>query len=76
MDLTLLVLGSVKETDLPSGRIMEDTVPYLCSLEQKTGHTIYLSEEELDLVLHFRSLSRENRQIVAGFIKSAADSAD
>ena len=76
VDLTLLVLGSVKETDLPSGRIMEDTVPYLCSLEQKTGHTIYLSEEELDLVLHFRSLSRENRQIVAGFIKSAADSAD
>ena len=34
------------------------------------------TEEELDLVLHFRSLSRENRQIVAGFIKSAADSAD
>ncbi|WP_346663362.1 helix-turn-helix domain-containing protein [uncultured Merdimonas sp.] len=76
VSLSMLVLGSVSGSIASSETMMEDTVPYLCSSDEKTGHSIYLSEQELDFILAFRSLSEENRQIVAGFLKSAAAPAD
>lgn len=73
ISLSELVLGLAPTTSDSSEKIMEESVPYLCSsdTDKKTGRTIYLSEEEMDLILHFRSLSKENRQIITGFLKSA-----
>mgnify|MGYP001774629849 CR=1 FL=1 len=76
VSLSELVLGLAPGTSDSSRKIMEESVPYLCSSDKKTGRTIYLSEEEMDLILRFRSLSKENRQIITGFLKSAETSAD
>lgn len=68
VSLNELVLG-LSET--PQDRMAESRVPYLYSENKETGNSIYLSEEELDFLLRFRSLSKENRQLIAGFLRSA-----
>lgn len=76
VSLSELVLGPAPESSVSSHRIMEESVSYLCSSDKKTGRAIYLSEEEMNLILRFRSLSKENRQIITGFLKSADSPAD
>ena len=39
-------------------------------IEKNTGNYIYLTEEELNLILAFRSSSDEQRKIVTGFLNS------
>lgn len=49
--------------------IAEDKTPYhILSKDKKTDNTIYLSEEELNLVTQFRASSEENRKIITGFL--------
>ena len=49
-------------------RISEDPVPYIFTKNTKTGNTIYLKDEEMDLIARFRALSNENKQIITGFL--------
>lgn len=52
--------------------IAETAVPYHMALDIKTGNTIYLAEEETELVTKFRSLSDDNKQILLGFLNAHA----
>ena len=47
-----------------------DPSPYMQGIEKNTGNYIYLTEEELNLILAFRSSSDEQRKIVTGFLNS------
>ncbi len=51
-------------------RISEDPVPYIFTKNTKTSNTIYLKDEEMDLIARFRALSNENKQIITGFLRA------
>lgn len=76
VSLNELVLGVSCNMPCQNDRIAENTFPYIYSKSKETGNAIYLTEEELDIILRFRSLSDENRQIITGFLKSAGTQAD
>mgnify|MGYP002599895805 CR=1 FL=1 len=56
-------------SEYPSG-MRETVTPYMQGIEKNTGNYIYLTEEELNLILAFRSSSDEQRKIVTGFLNS------
>lgn len=70
VNLNDLVLGNLQDTTFYSDKVSEAVVPYTFVKDKKTGNTIYLTDEELDLITQFRTLSKENKQIIAGFIHS------
>ena len=61
--------GFTADSD-PSSVMMESKTPYMQGIEKNTGNYIYLTEEELNLILAFRSSSDEQRKIVTGFLNS------
>lgn len=63
----------LRDLSLPSFEgMMEAKPPYMYMYAEckKTGDSIYLTEEELDYVADFRSLPKETRQIITGFLDS------
>lgn len=70
VNLNDLVLGNLQDTTIYSDKVSEAVVPYTFVKDKKTGNTIYLTDEELDLITQFRTLSKENKQIITGFIHS------
>lgn len=44
--------------------------PYTPGLTITNGDTLYLTEEETDLILKYRNLSQDNRKILYGFCSS------
>ena len=57
--------------DLKAEGFTADSDPSSVMMESKnTGNYIYLTEEELNLILAFRSSSDEQRKIVTGFLNS------
>ncbi len=68
VNLNDLVLTSLKDRDKYPDKISEDTVPYTFTKNSKTGNTIYLTDEEMDIIFRFRTLSNENKQIITGFL--------
>ena len=77
--LYLRTLYNLKQDDIanlfnitsdPSSVMMESKTPYMQGIEKNTGNYIYLTEEELNLILAFRSSSDEQRKIVTGFLNS------
>lgn len=62
-----LILCNLKTGDT-SAMISDGRIPYTLSVNKNTGNSIYATEEELDLITKFRSLSAQNQQIVTGFI--------
>lgn len=67
-----LILESVTAS-LPSSDVMREAkASYYVPAEYKnTGNSIYLDEEEVNLITNFRSLSTENKQIITGFLSNA-----
>ncbi len=65
-----LVLCNLKDKAAHSEKFSEDPVPYTFTKNTKTGNTIYLTAEEMDLIARFRSLSAENKQIITGFLQA------
>ena len=59
-----------KSTRTPDLGMRETVTPYMQGIEKNTGNYIYLTEEELNLILAFRSSSDEQRKIVTGFLNS------
>jgi len=53
-----------------SNETQKEKVPQNMALNISNGNSIYLTDEELDILLGFRSLSHENQSILAGFIHS------
>ena len=49
----------------------EPPAPYTYATDEETRKVLYLTEEELDFIFDFRTLSPETRQIITGFLKSA-----
>lgn len=76
ISLNELVLGCSFNSCGSCSRMEDDLLPYIYAQNKETGNTIYLTEDELDFLLLFRSLSDENRQIIAGFLQSAGQTAD
>ena len=70
LNLNDLVLGNLQDTTIYSDKVSETVVPYTFVKDKKTGNTIYLTDEELDLITQFRTLSKENKQIITGFLHS------
>ena len=69
VNLDGLVLGSLPSPDLAAaGSIAEQKIPYTLSIDKNTGNSIYLTEEELDIITKLRTLSREHKQLITGFI--------
>lgn len=68
-----IVLANLKDKMPYSGRtdrVSEEPVPYIFTKNTKTGNTLYLRDEEMDLVARFRALSNENKQIITGFLRA------
>lgn len=66
-DLTLDYLPSSY-----SNVIRETKTPYYTLSECKsTGNSVYLTEDELNLIMDFRSLSDSNKQIITGFLSNS-----
>ena len=70
--LDALVLKNLQHSDT-SGVLSEDPAPYALASEKKTGNTIYLSEEEIDMIIQYRTLSHENQQIITGFLRANSE---
>ena len=70
VNLNDLVLGNLQDTTFYSDKVSETVVPYTFVKDKKNGNTIYLTDEELDLITQFRTLSKENKQIITGFLHS------
>ena len=45
-------------------------VSYILAKNKKTDAAIYLSREEVEIIQMFRSISPENRRLVAGFLSN------
>lgn len=67
-ELTLdqLILHNLANPDSTS----KEKMPNNMALHKSTDNSIYLTDEELELILNFRSLSEEDRTIIKGFTKS------
>lgn len=63
-----LILANLKDNRRYPEKISEDLTPYILTKNAKTGNTIYLTEEEMDVITRFRALSNENKQIITGFL--------
>lgn len=76
VDLSTLVLkdirGMDKRNSRSSSKISEDKVPYISSENENTGNKLYITEDEQNLILKFRSLSPEYQKIVTGFINDSS----
>ncbi|QDW73436.1 helix-turn-helix domain-containing protein [Lachnospiraceae bacterium KGMB03038] len=71
LSLDTLVLHNLEDSLRPQELLAESQIPYLLAKDKKTDAAIYLSQEELDFIIRFRSLSQESRQLIAGFLSSA-----
>lgn len=70
-DLVLRDLQSLERSARAySERISEGRLPYTHSVNKNTGKSIYITEEELETLTMFRSLSPENKSILTGFLKT------
>ncbi|MCF2681948.1 helix-turn-helix transcriptional regulator [Faecalicatena contorta] len=65
-----LAFRSLPGMTASSDTLRETPVSYTLTSDKNTGNSIYLTEEELNLILRFRTLSRENKQIITGFLRS------
>lgn len=65
-----LILRNLNGLSGCADRQAKERAPYVMAESKKTGASIYLSDEELDFLIHFRSLSRENKQLIAGFLSN------
>lgn len=80
VSLNDLVFCNLSESYTPFEGLSEGQVPYIYSESEKTvknqktnalekfDTSIYLSEEELDIILRLRSLSSDKQQLIKGFI--------
>lgn len=70
-----LALCNVRSLPSSVSGIAEEKTPYhILAKDKKTDNTIYLSEEELELILKFRTASEENRKITIGFLSNSNQS--
>lgn len=69
-----LILANLKDNRRYPDKISEDLTPYILTKNRKTGNTIYLTDEEMDVITRFRTLSNENKQIITGFLHANSKS--
>jgi transcriptional regulator with XRE-family HTH domain len=71
-DVTLndLVITNLRGSIYSADIVSEGKTPYSVGIDKNTGNKIYLSDEETDIIMTYRTLSNENRQIITGFLKS------
>ena len=72
ISLDTLVLRNLADTSPLPVFTERRPASYLLGKDKKTGAAIYLSQEELDFIIRFRSLTQENRQLVTGFIANSS----
>lgn len=72
VNLDALVLKNLQHSD-DACVLSESSAPYALASEKKTGNTIYLSEEEIDMIIQYRTLSHENQQIITGFLRANSE---
>jgi transcriptional regulator with XRE-family HTH domain len=65
-----LTLDQLILQDLQHFPEIKEKAPHNMALNQSSGNTIYITDEETDLLTGFRSLSDEDRSVLMGFINS------
>lgn len=70
VSLDVLVLEDIKNNLYSADSLSESISSYHVGVDKNTGNKIYLSEDETELLINYRSLSEENRKIITGFIKA------
>lgn len=65
-----LVLSNLRDELYSASGFSENVSSYTVGIDKNTGNKIYLSKEETDLIVDYRTLSDENRQIITGFLKA------
>ena len=73
VSLNELVLEDVKNSLYSAGSISETLSTYHIGIDKNTGNKIYLSGDETELLMNYRTLSEENRKIITGFVKTYSD---
>lgn len=53
-----------------SGITEDEGVPYLPAIDIETKHTLYLTDDETELVMKYRDLLPDSKKIINGFLKS------
>lgn len=54
------------------GSSPEEQLPYLPAIDIQSRHTLYLTDEEVSLIMKYRDLLPDSRKIVIGFLESQA----
>ena len=65
-----LVLKNLPGARRHSEELSVSPVSYILAKNKKTDAAIYLSREEVEIIQMFRSISPENRRLVAGFLSN------
>ena len=65
-----LVLNNLRDQVYSSDGLSENVTPYTVGIDKNTGNKIYLTKEETDMIVDYRTLSDENRRIITGFLKA------
>lgn len=74
VNLNDLVFCNLSDSYIPFEGLAEGKIPYIFSRSEKTitnqttDTNIYLSEEELDIILKFRTLTPEKQTLIKSFI--------
>ena len=63
-----LVLCNLSSDDDSFDSLSEGKIPYIVTKSLKNNHTLYLSEDEFELITKFRSLSSEKQALIKGFL--------
>lgn len=63
-----LVLCNLSSDDDSFDSLSEGKIPYIVTKSPKNNHTLYLSEDEFELITKFRSLSSEKQALIKGFL--------
>ena len=76
VSLNDLIFCNLSESSIPFDGLSEGEIPYIYTRSEKTDKsekidvTIYLSENELDMIMKFRDLPPEKQELIKGFIGS------
>jgi len=68
ISLNDLVLCNISDDYIPFEGLAEKVTPYIFSKNPKSDTSIYLSEEELEMILHLRNLTPEKQELIKSFL--------
>jgi transcriptional regulator with XRE-family HTH domain len=71
-DLYHITLDQLVRGGISPDGVSEDSIPYNVTFAQQedANHTLFLTKEEIDMILDYRALSSETKKMIRNFIKA------